>query len=32
MCQYHPNTPEALGRLIDGLQAYRSAEKAVSSV
>jgi alkanesulfonate monooxygenase SsuD/methylene tetrahydromethanopterin reductase-like flavin-dependent oxidoreductase (luciferase family) len=32
MCQYHPNTPEALGRLIDGVQAYRSAEKAVPSV
>jgi alkanesulfonate monooxygenase SsuD/methylene tetrahydromethanopterin reductase-like flavin-dependent oxidoreductase (luciferase family) len=32
MCQYHPNTPEALGRLIDGLQAYRSPEKAVPSV
>lgn len=32
MCQYHPNTPEALGRLIEGLKAYRSAERAAPSV
>jgi alkanesulfonate monooxygenase SsuD/methylene tetrahydromethanopterin reductase-like flavin-dependent oxidoreductase (luciferase family) len=27
ICQYHPNTPEALGRLIAGLKDYRSAER-----
>lgn len=32
MCQYHPNTPEALSRLIAGLNAYRAAEGPASGV